>query len=304
MRSYGDGCSSAHALDLVGERWALLIVRDLLFGPKRFTDLHAGLPQGSPNVLTQRLRELEDAGVVRRRRLPPPASANGLRAHGVGRRARAHPAWASSDGAPARRPSRTTSRSGATPPCSPSRTPSSQQPGRSRRPSRSASPPARSPSGSPTTRSRSTAAPALQPDAVIETAPNTLEAIAFGVTPLVTAERAGDVRIDGDHDVAEQFFHRFPVPSPPYGRRYPALADADAYCRADEPDRHRHGGSARRRRRRRRDGDDEPTRSAQRHVGSDEPGVDAGACGSEVADDVGCVVLTGCGWRRSAPAET
>jgi DNA-binding HxlR family transcriptional regulator len=76
MRSYGDGCSAAHALDLVGERWALLIVRDLLFGPKRFTDLHAGLPQSSPNVLTQRLRELEEVGVVRRRRLPPPASAN------------------------------------------------------------------------------------------------------------------------------------------------------------------------------------------------------------------------------------
>jgi DNA-binding HxlR family transcriptional regulator/putative sterol carrier protein len=75
MRTYGDGCSSAHALDLVGERWALLIVRDLLFGPKRFTDLHAGLPQGSPNVLTQRLRELEDSGIVRRRKLPPPASA-------------------------------------------------------------------------------------------------------------------------------------------------------------------------------------------------------------------------------------
>ena len=76
MRTYGDGCSSAHALDLVGERWALLIVRDLLFGPKRFTDLQVGLAHGSPNVLTQRLRELEEAGVVHRRRLPPPASAN------------------------------------------------------------------------------------------------------------------------------------------------------------------------------------------------------------------------------------
>jgi len=74
MRTYGDGCSSAHALDLVGERWALLIVRDLLFGPKRFSDLAAGLPQASPNVVTQRLRELEAAGIVRRRRLPPPAS--------------------------------------------------------------------------------------------------------------------------------------------------------------------------------------------------------------------------------------
>ena len=75
-RSYLDGCSSAHALDLVGDRWALLIVRDLLFGPKRFTDLQSGLPHGSPNVLTQRLRELETAGVVHRRRLPAPASAN------------------------------------------------------------------------------------------------------------------------------------------------------------------------------------------------------------------------------------
>jgi DNA-binding HxlR family transcriptional regulator len=75
-RFYEDGCTSAHALDLVGDRWALLIVRDLLFGPKRFTDLQAGLAYASPNVLTQRLRELEDTGVVRRRRLPPPASAN------------------------------------------------------------------------------------------------------------------------------------------------------------------------------------------------------------------------------------
>ncbi len=75
-RTYGDGCSSAHALDLVGDRWALLIVRDLLFGPKRFSDLQVGLPHGSPNVLTQRLRELESSGVVHRRRLPPPASAN------------------------------------------------------------------------------------------------------------------------------------------------------------------------------------------------------------------------------------
>jgi DNA-binding HxlR family transcriptional regulator len=74
MRTYQDGCSAAHALDLVGERWALLIVRDLLFGPKRFSDLHRGLPHGSPNVLTQRLRELEASGIVRRRKLPPPAS--------------------------------------------------------------------------------------------------------------------------------------------------------------------------------------------------------------------------------------
>src|SRR5215208_1701411 len=73
-RSYDDGCAAAHALDLIGERWALLVVRELLLGPKRFTDLRAGLPNASPNVLAQRLRELEGVGVVRRRKLPPPAA--------------------------------------------------------------------------------------------------------------------------------------------------------------------------------------------------------------------------------------
>jgi DNA-binding HxlR family transcriptional regulator/putative sterol carrier protein len=74
MRTYGDGCSIAQALDLVGERWALLVVRELLLGPKRYTDLRRGLPNASPNVLSQRLDELERAGVVRRRKLPPPAA--------------------------------------------------------------------------------------------------------------------------------------------------------------------------------------------------------------------------------------
>ena len=73
-RRYDDGCAAAHALDLVGERWALLVVRELLLGPKRFTDLKAGLPGASPNVLAQRLRELEGAGILRRRKLPPPAA--------------------------------------------------------------------------------------------------------------------------------------------------------------------------------------------------------------------------------------
>jgi DNA-binding HxlR family transcriptional regulator len=72
-RSYGDPCGIARALDLVGERWALLIVRELLLGPKRFTDLRAALPRVSADVLSQRLRELERADVVRRGTLPPPA---------------------------------------------------------------------------------------------------------------------------------------------------------------------------------------------------------------------------------------
>lgn len=73
-RRYGDGCAIATALDYVGERWALLIVRELLLGPKRFTDLQDGLPGAGSKVLAQRLRELEGGGVVRRRALPPPAS--------------------------------------------------------------------------------------------------------------------------------------------------------------------------------------------------------------------------------------
>jgi DNA-binding HxlR family transcriptional regulator len=72
-RRYGDGCAIATALDYVGERWALLVVRELLLGPKRFTDLQDGLPGAGSKVLAQRLRELESAGVVRRRTLAPPA---------------------------------------------------------------------------------------------------------------------------------------------------------------------------------------------------------------------------------------
>jgi DNA-binding HxlR family transcriptional regulator len=73
-RSYDQFCGIARALDLVGERWALLIVRDLILGPKRFTDLRRGLPGIGTNVLAARLKELERGGVVARRTLPPPAA--------------------------------------------------------------------------------------------------------------------------------------------------------------------------------------------------------------------------------------
>lgn len=73
-RTYEDSCGIARALDTVGERWALLVARELLFGPKRFSDLRTGLPRIGPDMLVQRLRELEEAGVVRRRTLPPPAA--------------------------------------------------------------------------------------------------------------------------------------------------------------------------------------------------------------------------------------
>jgi DNA-binding HxlR family transcriptional regulator len=71
-RAYGQYCGLARAVELVGERWALLIVRDLLVGPKRFTDLRRGLPRIPSNILAVRLKDLEDAGVVHRRLLPRP----------------------------------------------------------------------------------------------------------------------------------------------------------------------------------------------------------------------------------------
>ena len=74
-RSHRDGCGIAHAVELLGQRWALLVLRELLLGPKRFTDLRTGIPDISPNVLGQRLRDLEQSGIVCRRKLPPPAAA-------------------------------------------------------------------------------------------------------------------------------------------------------------------------------------------------------------------------------------
>jgi DNA-binding HxlR family transcriptional regulator len=73
-RRYDDPCGIARALDVIGDRWALLVVRELIFGPKRFLQLRDGLRGISPNVLSQRLRGLEDAGVLRRDVLDPPAS--------------------------------------------------------------------------------------------------------------------------------------------------------------------------------------------------------------------------------------
>jgi DNA-binding HxlR family transcriptional regulator len=73
-RQYDDACGLAHALELIGERWAMLVLRELAYGPRRFSELKADLPGISANVLSQRLAELEARSLVRRIRLPPPAS--------------------------------------------------------------------------------------------------------------------------------------------------------------------------------------------------------------------------------------
>jgi DNA-binding HxlR family transcriptional regulator len=84
-RSYGKYCGLAHALELVGERWALVLVSDLIRGPKRFTELQRGQPRIPSNVLSARLKELEEAGIVRRRVLPRPAGGVGYELTEYGR---------------------------------------------------------------------------------------------------------------------------------------------------------------------------------------------------------------------------
>ncbi|MFJ2900770.1 winged helix-turn-helix transcriptional regulator [Streptomyces sp. NPDC087212] len=84
-RSYDQYCSAARALDVVGDRWTLLIVRELLAGPRRYTDLHADLPGVSTDVLASRLKDMERDGLVSRRRLPPPGAASVYELTGRGR---------------------------------------------------------------------------------------------------------------------------------------------------------------------------------------------------------------------------
>ncbi len=84
-RSYGQHCTVARALDVVGERWTLLLVRELLTGPKRFKDLLAGLPGIGTNLLAARLKSLEEHGILRRTTLPPPAGCDVYELTGLGR---------------------------------------------------------------------------------------------------------------------------------------------------------------------------------------------------------------------------
>jgi DNA-binding HxlR family transcriptional regulator len=83
-RRYDDACGLAHALELLGERWAMLVLRELAYGPRRFSELKADLQGISANVLTQRLTELEARGLVRKIKLPPPASVQVYQATGWG----------------------------------------------------------------------------------------------------------------------------------------------------------------------------------------------------------------------------
>jgi DNA-binding HxlR family transcriptional regulator/putative sterol carrier protein len=214
-RSYGDGCAIARALDVVGERWALLVVRELLLGPKRYTDLRRGLPNASPNVLSERLRELEAAGVVRRRKLGPPASSRvyeltawGLELEEIvmslGRWAARSPI-PPSDAPIASADSiilalRARFDSGA---AHGLRARYELQLGEDRFRIDVADGEVKAARGD-----------AHQPDVTIETEPNTLSSVLWGSTSLADAQRSGKMTIEGDKALVERFVRLFPIPGP------------------------------------------------------------------------------------------
>jgi DNA-binding HxlR family transcriptional regulator len=214
MRTYCDGCAAAHALDLVGERWALLVVRELLLGPKRFTDLRAGLPSASPNVLAQRLRELEVAGIVRRRKLPPPAASRvyeltdwGMELEpvviGLGR-------WG------ARSPSRPQDAAiGVDSIILALRTmfdPRAADGLRARYELRLGEDHFRAEVADG--RFEVVRGGAQRPDATIETDPATLRALVFGGRGLDEALRSGNLKLEGDESAAARFLSLFALPEP------------------------------------------------------------------------------------------
>jgi DNA-binding HxlR family transcriptional regulator len=226
-RSYYDGCIAAHGLDLVGERWALLVVRELVFGPKRFSDLRAGLPGISPNVLTQRLEELETAAIVRRRRLPPPAAVSVYELTEWGREL--EPVITAIAGWAARSPHL---KLGVSPFSADALLLSMRA---------VFSPAAALRFGASIDlvlgddrfhaeiadgRLDIARGSAERPDAVIAAGPRALAALVYGGRSLAQAERSGAVSIEGDRAVIRRFLGLFPLPEraraappPPAGRR-------------------------------------------------------------------------------------
>ena len=212
-RTYGDGCAIAHGLDLVGERWALLVVRELLLGPKRFTDLKRGLPNASPNVISERLRELERAGIVKREKLPPPASLRVYALTDWGRELEETVVslgrWAARSPSPSEAPVgldsivlalRTLFDPGAAKGLQASY---ELKLGEDRF--------RIDVSGDEIEIARGEAD---QADAKIDTDPDTLTAVLWRGRPLADAQRAGDLRIEGDLAAVERFVSLFPMPEP------------------------------------------------------------------------------------------
>jgi DNA-binding HxlR family transcriptional regulator/putative sterol carrier protein len=214
-RSYDDGCAAAHGLDLVGERWALLVVRELILGPKRFTDLRAGLPAISPNVLTERLEELERSSVLVRRKLPPPAGAWVYELTDWGRELEptimALGRWA------ARSPSVMEKQC----PIGVDALILSFRAMFDANAARGFDARFELRFGDDRFQARFaggameiTRGPAERPDVVIETDSNTLAAIVYGGRKLADAARAGEVKVEGDKSAAKRFLTLFGLPEP------------------------------------------------------------------------------------------
>jgi DNA-binding HxlR family transcriptional regulator len=215
MRTYGDGCPIARALDLVGERWALLVVRELLLGPKRYTDLRRGLPNASPNVLSQRLGELERAGVLRRRKLPPPAGSRVYELTDWGRELEEIVVALGRWGA----------RSPTPPDDAPIVSADSIILALRARFDPGAAHGLRAGYelrlgedrfGIEVADDEITAArgDAHRPDATIDTDPDTLNAVLWRGRSLADAQRSGTMTIEGDKAAVERFFALFPIPEP------------------------------------------------------------------------------------------
>jgi DNA-binding HxlR family transcriptional regulator len=216
-RTYGDACGVARALDRVGERWALMIVRELLLGPKRFTDLREGLPHVSADVLAQRLRELEGFGVLTRRRLPPPAASQVYELTAWGREL--EPVVMALGRWGARAPL-------APPECGMSLDSHVLMLRTLFDPARAGELKARLDvrlGGYPLRAEVADGGIAVEPgeavdpDVRIETDPATLVALVLGERDLREAVGAGDVRIEGDDSVAARFLGLFRVPEPALG---------------------------------------------------------------------------------------
>jgi DNA-binding HxlR family transcriptional regulator/putative sterol carrier protein len=215
LRTYGDGCAIAHALDVVGERWALLVVRELVLGPKRYTDLRRGLPNASPNVLSQRLDELEGAGIVERHKLPPPAGSRVYELTQWGRELEeivvslGHWAARSPSGLPADAPIGADSLILALRSRFDARASDGRQ---SRYELRLGEDRFRiDVAGDAIKVARGSAE---QPDATIDTDAGTLAAVLWKGEPLADAQRSERLKIEGDNAAVQRFVRLFPMPEP------------------------------------------------------------------------------------------
>jgi DNA-binding HxlR family transcriptional regulator len=211
-RPFIDGCAAAHALSLVGERWALLVVRELMLGPKRFTDLREGLPNVSPNVLAQRLRDLEEVGVVQKRKLPPPASVQvyELTEWGYGLepvlislgRWAVHSPLLPNDGTLGVNSLILSFKTMFNPDSAKNLKATYElRLGEETFVAKVAN-----------TMFEVTRGHATKPDAILETSPPTLTALVYGGRTLTEAIKSGDVKLTGDKKMMERFFKLFPLP--------------------------------------------------------------------------------------------